>query len=84
MRPSNDLFFFHTPQISLDYTVDIKWKNEHCETLLYEPSVITIEGKVSEATYPGPPNYESIENGDARETSLILALDKPVHVGKKW
>ncbi len=80
LEPSNDPFFFHIPQISLDYVVDVKWKDEPCETLLYEPNIISIEGRVTE--FSGLQEDEGAKNGHANEVSLILTLDKPVHVGK--
>ena len=35
-------------------------------------------GTISRHTYPGPPNYESIEEGDEAETGLYLDLNEPV------
>lgn len=83
LEQSNDLFFFRIPQIHLDYVVDSKWKNESCETLPYGPEKITLEGKIHSVTYPGPPEYLSVENGDAPEISWTLTLEKPIHVGKE-
>jgi hypothetical protein len=36
---------------------------------------VTFEGRVSRETFPGPPNYESIDDGDQPETVWILTLD---------
>ncbi len=47
----------------------------------YEPEVIILFGTLSERIYPGPPNYTSIENGDAPESVLILKLPQPIQVG---
>lgn len=37
----------------------------------------TLTGKVWRETFPGPPNYESIEAGDKPETHWILTTDQP-------
>lgn len=47
----------------------------------YEPEVIILYGTLSERIYPGPPNYTSIENGDAAVSVLILKLPQPIQVG---
>lgn len=46
--------------------------------LPYEPAVVTLTGKLVERTYPGPPNYASVEAGDEPETHYYLALAKPI------
>lgn len=38
---------------------------------------VSFSGKVWRETFAGPPNYESIENGDEPETYWILTLDSP-------
>lgn len=43
-----------------------------------EFSEIELEGKLTIQTYPGPPNYESIEEGDRKMDVWVLHLDKPV------
>ncbi len=43
-----------------------------------EPTVVKIIGKIYEKTFPGPPNYESVEKGDRPETQWILKLDAPI------
>jgi len=43
--------------------------------LRYEPEQVVLRGVIQRVTFPGPPNYESIANGDARETSWLLKLD---------
>jgi Domain of unknown function (DUF4431) len=37
---------------------------------------ISLSGKISRETFPGPPNYENIDNGDKPETYWILTTDK--------
>jgi len=39
-----------------------------------------ISGTLVSETFPGPPEYESIEQGDAPETSLLVKLAQPVCV----
>lgn len=48
------------------------------ECLSYEPKEVRLIGTIIRKTFPGPPNYESIENGDEPETFWILRLKKPV------
>jgi Domain of unknown function (DUF4431) len=38
---------------------------------------VTFTGTVSRETFPGPPNYESIDDGDAPETYRILTISTP-------
>ena len=38
---------------------------------------VSLVGKVRRETFPGRPNYESIENGDEPETVWVLTLDHP-------
>ena len=37
---------------------------------------IEVSGVVIKETFPGPPNYESIENGDKPETCWFIVLEK--------
>ncbi|AMB45482.1 hypothetical protein Y590_11235 [Methylobacterium sp. AMS5] len=39
---------------------------------------LTFSGTLAIKTYPGPPNYESVAQGDRPETVLVLLLPKPV------
>jgi len=48
--------------------------------LEYEPKTVTLEGYIKIITYPGPPNYESIKNGDRPEKCAILFLKEPICV----
>jgi hypothetical protein len=41
---------------------------------LKEGQDVTFTGTVSRETFPGPPNYESIDDGDAPETYWILTI----------
>jgi hypothetical protein len=38
----------------------------------------TLKGVIEKETFPGPPNYESVEKGDKPETYWILNLDVPI------
>jgi len=45
--------------------------------LSYEPTVVTITGRMYEKTLPGRPNYESTEHGDEPATYWFMKTDKP-------
>lgn len=45
--------------------------------LHYKPEVIQLKGTIETQTFPGPPNYESIKNGDKIESVWILRVDEP-------
>jgi hypothetical protein len=62
------LCFFMTPVFA---------KNQ---TVYYEPKIVTLIGNIKLKTFPGPPNYESIEAGDDAETCPYLFLDYPIDV----
>ncbi|PUA29280.1 MAG: hypothetical protein B0W54_01365 [Cellvibrio sp. 79] len=38
---------------------------------------VTFMGTISRETFPGPPNYESIDDGDAPETYWVLTISTP-------
>jgi len=69
---------------------DAEGQNEACFD--GEPTVVKIVGVFYRKTFPGPPNYESVEKGDTPETQWILKLDNPICVNgtlqeefwKKW
>jgi Domain of unknown function (DUF4431) len=54
-----------------------KSKPDH-PCVAYEPDTVALVGRLERHTYPGPPNYESIANGDARETGYYLRPDEPL------
>jgi len=39
-----------------------------------------LEGRLERRTFPGPPNYESVAEGDRAETYWLVRLDRPVCV----
>jgi hypothetical protein len=46
----------------------------------YQPEKVTLTGKLFLKTFPGPPNYESVKNGDIAEKGWYLKLDKKIDV----
>ena len=50
------------------------------QCLEYEPKVVSLSGTVAQETHPGPPNYESVANGDKPEIIWVLKLKAPVCV----
>ena len=50
---------------------------ENSTDCLRDGDNVSLEGKVWRETFPGRPNYESIEDGDEPETVWILTLDSP-------
>ena len=44
----------------------------------YEADAVQLTGTISKKTFPGLPNYESIQRGDQPETYWILHLGSPV------
>ncbi len=48
--------------------------------LQYEPAIVQCRGKLKLVHFPGPPNYESTKDGDAREGAFILELDEPFDI----
>ena len=48
------------------------------DCLSYEKVSVQLTGRIVIKTFPGPPNYESIEEGDKPERTWILHLSKPI------
>lgn len=46
--------------------------------LKYEPAIVTLIGILHARTYPGAPNFVSIETGDEPETGYYLELRPPI------
>jgi Domain of unknown function (DUF4431) len=46
----------------------------------YAPERVVLKGTVKRQTFPGPPNYESIANGDRVETIWVLHLAQSICV----
>ncbi len=53
----------------------------HAEACL-DYSQIQIRGTLSSQTFPGPPNFESVSAGDAKETYFFISLPHPTCVTK--
>lgn len=51
-------------------------KSKSC--YLDEPVSVTITGTLVEHTFPGPPGYESIADGDEPETVFLLVFNPPI------
>jgi hypothetical protein len=49
----------------------------------YEPASVTLCGTIARRTYPGPPNYESVEAGDRPEVCWVLVLPRSLCVAGK-
>lgn len=45
--------------------------------LQYGSDAVVLRGVVERAESPGPPNYESVAKGDAKETYWVLRVDAP-------
>ena len=50
------------------------------QCLEYEPKTVNLSGILARETHAGPPNYESINRGDKRETIWVLRLSKQICV----
>ena len=50
------------------------------QCLKYDPNVVTLDGSVYSKDFPGPPDYESIRQGDERMRYWILRLNKSICV----
>jgi hypothetical protein len=46
------------------------------DCLNYEPAEVVLRGTLERATFPGPPNYRSVLDGDAAEEAWFLHLDQ--------
>src|SRR5205814_7977358 len=46
----------------------------------FEPKYVELNGVIRTLQFAGPPNYESIKNGDADETGPYLILNNPIDV----
>jgi hypothetical protein len=57
--------------------VALLWADASLADCAKEDSTIELEGTLSREAFPGPPNYQSIDHGDAPEIYLILTADGP-------
>lgn len=52
------------------------------QSCINEGQKLTLSGTLLRITYPGPPNYESVANGDTPETYWVLQPDKKISCAK--
>jgi len=52
----------------------------HAGCLRFSPAESELSGSLEARTYPGPPNYEDIAEGDRAERAFVLKLDEPACV----
>lgn len=53
------------------------------QIVYFEPTDVTLTGDIITLTFPGPPNYESIKNGDKEETGPYLILTDPIDIKRQ-
>lgn len=81
VEPSTRFYFISDIQFDVDVAIDIKQQEERpASTVFYEPHLTELKGTLCQKTYPGPPEYYSIEHGDIPESPLFLILTEPVDV----
>ena len=50
------------------------------QIMYYQPTPVTLSGSIITLTFPGPPNYESIKQGDKPEKGAYLILSSPIDI----
>jgi hypothetical protein len=81
VEPSTRFYFISDIQFDVAVAIDITQQKEHpAPTVFYEPHLTELQGTLYQRTYPGPPEYYSIEDGDIPESPLFLTLTEPVDV----
>lgn len=50
------------------------------QCLDYEPSIVELTGTIKRVVFPGPPNYESVTEGDEPELYWVFYLDSEICV----
>ncbi len=81
IEPSTRFYFISDIQFDVDAAIDLKEQKKHpAHTVFYEPHLTELKGTLYQKTYPGPPEYYSIEHGDIPESPLFLTLTEPVDV----
>lgn len=61
------LFVLSTPLCALEYVEAVEGASIPCP-------LVELKGKVLRHTFPGVPNYQSVEEGDAPETRWVLEI----------
>jgi uncharacterized protein DUF4431 len=54
----------------------------HNRCIQYEPAVVKLSGTLVRQTFPGPPGYESIPEGDQAESFWLIKLASPICVAQ--
>jgi hypothetical protein len=70
-------------EIIFDVDTALDCEQPQLKTVFYEPEEVEVTGTLYETTYPGPPEYMSVEMGDRPEEVVILTLKEPMNVGIK-
>lgn len=65
------------PVLLLGGTPDLAWAKKVCHEAHDQ---VSLTGHVRYQTFAGPPNYESVRRGDAREVMPVLRLTKALCV----
>ena len=78
IEPSTRFYFMSDIQFDVAAAIDIKQRP--APIVFYEPHLTELKGILYQKTYPGPPQYYSIEHGDIPESPLFLILTEPVDV----
>ena len=80
-RCTRPFHFFDEIELLVSTALDVDWLQSHqIKTVFYEPQIAELTGTLYQKTYPGPPEYSSIEDGDRPESPLFLTLTEPVDV----
>lgn len=82
MRPTRIVSVIIYCEVLFSPLYSLGQRNGNTDCLAYEPAVVTLRGILTRHTFPGPPNYENIRNGDRPETALIMDLRSPVCVNE--
>ena len=69
--------------LSVDTALDYEQLGKPLKAVFYEPEEVELSGMLYKATYPGPPEYTSVEMGDRPEEATIFALKDPIDVESK-
>ena len=65
-----------------DRHVGAQGRGDPC--LRYDPETVAISGVLRRHTFPGPPNYESVQGGDAPETGYYVHLRRPICASRQY
>jgi hypothetical protein len=69
--------------LSVNTALDCEHPKHKQKTVFYEPDEVELVGVLYKTIYAGPPEYTSIEMGDASEEVTILTLREPINVEVK-